>query len=48
MLSLRKTHSGYELARFEIRVAQASDAAAVARIYVESWNLGFAGLMPER
>lgn len=29
-------------------MAEANDAAAVARIYVDSWNLGFAGLMPER
>jgi GNAT superfamily N-acetyltransferase len=31
-----------------IRVAEANDAAAVAEIYVDSWNLGFAGLMPQR
>lgn len=29
-------------------MAEANDAAAVVRIYVDSWNLGFAGLMPER
>lgn len=31
-----------------IRTAAGGDAAAVARIYVDSWNAGFAGLMPER
>lgn len=29
-----------------IRPATAGDAAGVARLYVESWNVGFAGLMP--
>ncbi|MHB8383893.1 MAG: GNAT family N-acetyltransferase [Candidatus Binataceae bacterium] len=32
----------------KIRVAQGYDAAAVAGIYVDSWNLGFDGLMPKR
>jgi len=31
-----------------IRVAHASDAGSIVRIYVESWNQGFGGLMPTR
>jgi GNAT superfamily N-acetyltransferase len=31
-----------------IRTASASDAGRIARIYVDSWNVGFAGLMPAR
>jgi GNAT superfamily N-acetyltransferase len=31
-----------------IRQAHASDASTIARIYVESWNQGFVGLMPAR
>lgn len=31
-----------------IRTAGASDAGSIARIYVDSWNLGFTGLMPAR
>jgi len=31
-----------------IRRARASDAASVARIYVDSWNDGFGDLMPRR
>jgi len=30
------------------RTAEPADAAAVARIYVDSWNAGFAGLLPDR
>jgi len=29
-----------------IRGALPADAATVSRIYIESWNLGFADLMP--
>jgi len=29
-------------------VAEGNDAAAVTRIYVDYWNLGFSGLMPKR
>ena len=31
-----------------IRAAERKDAAEVARIYVDSWNLGFGDLMPRR
>ena len=31
-----------------IRTADASDAGSIARIYVDSWNTGFVGLMPAR
>lgn len=31
-----------------IRAAAADDAPEVARIYVDSWNLGFGSLMPSR
>src|SRR5215212_10069661 len=31
-----------------IRTAGASDAGCITRIYVDSWNLGFTGLMPAR
>lgn len=31
-----------------IRPARPTDAPAVARIYIDSWNLGFRGLMPQR
>lgn len=31
-----------------IRAAEAADALRVAQIYVDSWNAGFVGLMPER
>lgn len=31
-----------------IRTAVASDASSIARIYVDSWNTGFIGLMPVR
>jgi GNAT superfamily N-acetyltransferase len=31
-----------------IRTAQGADAPAVAQIYVDSWNIGFDGLMPQR
>jgi ribosomal protein S18 acetylase RimI-like enzyme len=31
-----------------IRTAGVSDASSIARIYVESWNTGFIGLMPAR
>src|SRR5438094_6921105 len=31
-----------------IRVAEGKDATAVAQIYVDSWNLGFTDLMPQR
>src|SRR5215203_5474330 len=31
-----------------IRTASASDASSIARIYVDSWNTGFTGLMPAR
>lgn len=33
---------------FLLRRATRHDAEAVAAIYVESWNVGFAGLMPLR
>ncbi|HEX4473122.1 MAG TPA: GNAT family N-acetyltransferase [Nocardioides sp.] len=33
---------------FVLRDAVADDAEAVARIYVESWNAGFAGHLPSR
>lgn len=31
-----------------IRTAGPSDASSIARIYVDSWNMGFIGLMPAR
>src|SRR5437773_1179409 len=31
-----------------VRRAEGDDAAAIARIYVESWNAGFGDLMPPR
>jgi ribosomal protein S18 acetylase RimI-like enzyme len=31
-----------------IRTAGASDASSIAQIYVDSWNMGFTGLMPAR
>jgi ribosomal protein S18 acetylase RimI-like enzyme len=31
-----------------IRIVRASDASSIAQIYVDSWNLGFTGLMPAR
>ena len=32
----------------KIRIAEACDASDVARIYVDSWNLGFGSLTPHR
>jgi ribosomal protein S18 acetylase RimI-like enzyme len=31
-----------------IRTIDASDASCIAQIYVDSWNMGFTGLMPAR
>src|SRR5689334_9398907 len=31
-----------------IRMAGLADAGRIARIYVDSWNMGFIGLMPAR
>jgi ribosomal protein S18 acetylase RimI-like enzyme len=31
-----------------IRTAGTSDASSIAQIYVDSWNMGFAGLLPAR
>jgi N-acetylglutamate synthase-like GNAT family acetyltransferase len=31
-----------------MRIATASDAAVIARIYIDSWNAGFGDLMPTR
>jgi len=38
----------YNKPQTTIRTAVASDASGVARIYVDSWNTGFIGLMPIR
>jgi len=39
---------GAAAAGIRIRVAEAADVGSVVRIYVDSWNAGFAGLMPPR
>jgi GNAT superfamily N-acetyltransferase len=34
--------------QFTIREARASDTLSIAQIYVDSWNIGFSGLLPAR
>ncbi len=43
-----KPRTDYPPERVVVRVAAEGDARDVARVYVDSWNAGFGGLMPHR